>query len=752
MAHMFSEPSSRLFINQTVIPIVLLATLVLGGAGWAVLWVGARTDDVSAERQSRVVDVVVEQFKSAVAHDQESVTVWDDAVERVRAGDTEWINSNLGAWMHSYFGHDAAYILDPDDGVVLAFAGSPESPDAFGALSTVVEPLTKELRERLRAGDTSGVSDKVLSIGVSDVSVVKGRPSIVSVKPIVSDSGEIEQVPGEEYLHIALQYLDGGFDEQLGKDYFLNEMHFAWTKPLASGAASTAITSRSGASIGFLVWQPYKPGSEVLSAVAPVLISVAAIVVFGLAMLLVALRRRSMILRQSEAEVQHLATHDQLTELPNRRQFERRFDQALKSVGATGESLAVLYLDLDHFKEVNDSYGHSAGDDLLREFAERLRRFCRPSDTIGRLGGDEFGMILRYLRSDEELNDLCTQLIEMARHPFDIGHTQAFIGVSIGAVRAPFYGTDRLELTRNADTAMYHAKRSGRRAFAVFDEAMKSTIIERREIERDLRHSLKVGGQMVLHFQPLFSAKTARIVGVEALLRWNHPERGRIAPDIFIPIAEETGLIEQLGEWVLAEAVNSAKEWPLDTISVNASAIELANPAYALRVTNILMRTGFDPKRLELEVTETAFGSSSCACERNIAALREIGVRFALDDFGVGFSSLGRLHQFEVDRIKVDRSFVSGFGKANGDEAIVQAIVNLAKSAGLRTTAEGVETSGQAEYLTEIGCDELQGFLLARPMPAGDIAELLRKETAAMVVPLSVKKGNELGSGPFNSD
>jgi diguanylate cyclase (GGDEF)-like protein len=660
------------------------------------------------------------------------VTVWDDAVERVRAGDAQWISSNLGAWMHSYFGHDAAYILDPADNVVFAFADQgTQSPDAFGSLRSVVEPLAKELRESLRTGDTSGVSDKVLSIGVSDVSVVKGRPAIVSVKPIVSDSGDIVQVPGEEYLHIALQYLDGGFVQQLGQDYFLNEMHFAWTKPVVCGRASTVITSRNGASIGFLVWKPYKPGSEVLSAAAPVLFLVAAMVIFALAMLVVALRRRSMILRQSEAEVRHLASHDQLTELPNRRQFERRLDVGLQSVGTTGESLAMLYLDLDHFKEVNDSYGHSAGDELLREFAERLRRFCRPSDTIGRLGGDEFGMILRYLRSDEELNELCAQLIEMARHPFDIGGTQAFIGVSIGVAKAPMHGKDRLELTRNADTAMYHAKRSGRRAFAVFDKEMNSTILERRKIERDLRHALEVGGQMELNFQPLFSAKTSRMVGVEALVRWNHPQRGRIAPDIFIPIAEEAGLIEQLGEWVLADAISNAKEWPLDTISVNASAIELANPAYALRVTNILMTAGFDPKRLELEVTETAFGSSSRACERNMSALREIGVRFALDDFGVGFSSLGRLHQFEVDRIKVDRSFVSGFGKANGDEAIVQAIVNLAKSVGLRTTAEGVETITQADYLIEIGCDNLQGYLLSRPVPAREITELLRNDKVA---------------------
>ncbi|MDQ2633156.1 MAG: EAL domain-containing protein [Pseudomonadota bacterium] len=734
MAHVFSEPSSRLFIVRTVFPIVVLAALVLGGAGWAVLWVGARTDAVSAERQGRLVDVVVGQFKSSLAHDQESVTVWDDAVERVKAGDAEWINSNLGEWMHTYFGHDAAYVLDPADRVVFAFADkSPRDPTAFDAIRPVAQPLAAELRERLRAGDNNGVTERALTIGVSDVALVMRRPAIVSVKPIVSDSGDIEQVAGEEYLHIAVQYLDGGFDEQLGQDYFLNGMHFAWTRPTASGTASTAIVSRDGTTIGYLVWTPYKPGSEVLSAVAPVLISVAAIVMSALAMLLAALRRRSVILRKSEAEVRHLATHDQLTELPNRRQFELRLDTALKSVAKTGESLAVLYLDLDHFKEVNDSYGHAAGDELLREFAERLRRFCRPADTIGRLGGDEFGMILRYLRSDTELNDLCAQLIEMARHPFDIGGTQAFIGVSIGASKAPHHGTNRIELTRNADTAMYHAKRAGRRAFAVYDEAMNSATTERREIERDLRKALESGDQIALYFQPLYSAKTSRIVGVEALLRWTHPQHGRIAPDIFIPIAEESGLIEQLGAWALTEAVKAAKDWPLDTIAVNASASELANPAYAMRVTKALMANGFDPRRLELEVTETVFGSSSGACEQNIAALRELGVRFALDDFGVGFSSLGRLHQFEVDRIKIDRSFVGGFGNANGDEAIVQAIVNLAKSAGLQTTAEGVETSSQSDYLTEIGCDSLQGFLLSRPVPAREITELLRKDGVSVV-------------------
>ena len=289
---------------------------------------------------------------------------------------------------------------------------------------------------------------------------------------------------------------------------------------------------------------------------------------------------------------------------------------------------------------------------------------------------------------------------------------------------------ERTELTRKADIALYHAKGTGRSRYAVFGKNMDAIIQERRNIERDLRTALQTSDEIRVHYQPLYSARSQQITGVEALLRWHHPERGWIGPDIFIPVAEETGLMEALGERVLSEACGAAKGWPIKTLAVNVSAIELRNPGFAARVAHTLLSTGMEARRLELEVTESALTDNSGHCEQNVRALRELGVRIALDDFGTGFSSLGRLQQLDVDRIKIDRRFVQGCGSSGDDEAIVQAIVDLAHAKGLQITAEGVETHEQSEFLRQIGCDELQGFLLSRPVSMSDIDRIFGISTS----------------------
>lgn len=727
MHSLFSEPSRRLFLLRTVVPIFLLAIAVTALAASLLYWATREADHASIDRQHRLVQFVVSQLQSRIAHDQESVTVWDDAVVAVRGGNTpEWIDLNLGSWMNTYFGHDGAYVLDPRDRAIFAFSEgvTAEGTSAYELLRPTTAPLVDALRERMLAGGDEGLTDKILSPGVADLAVVSGRPAVVSVKPIVSDSGDIEQQPGEEYVHVAVRYLDEDFITELKRDYLLDGLRFAWQDDAAANEASAPLISSLGDTIGYFIWQPYRPGAAVLSKVAPAVLALFLITMAALGGFVSLLRKRSLKLSQSEATVRHLAHHDMLTGLPNRAQFDGRLKRALQPVRGPGESVAVLYLDLDRFKEVNDTFGHPAGDELLREFADRLRRLTRETDTVARIGGDEFLILLPGVSSPDGVEEFCQRLIETARHPFDLSSTQVFVGVSVGVALAPQDGLDPVELMRRADVAMYHAKRLGRSEFAIYADEMDSDINARRDIERDLRKALETPGQLSVHYQPLFAAGDFRIAGVEALVRWRHPERGWIPPSVFIPVAEESGLIEKLGEWVLHEACTTARDWPVDTVAVNVSAFELYNPAFAVRVANTLLSTGMNPKKLELEVTESALSDSHGACERNIAAVRDLGVRFSLDDFGTGFSSLSRLHDFTVDRIKIDRSFVAGFGKANGDEAIVQAIVDLARAIGLKTTAEGVETGPQSDFLRSIGCDELQGFLLSMPLPAGEVERL----------------------------
>ncbi|NDV89138.1 EAL domain-containing protein [Aurantimonas aggregata] len=723
----FAQPSRRLFFLKIMLP-MLAAALVLNGIVASLLWWSAsESDRVSIDRQHMLVDVVVAKIRSKIAHDQESVTVWDDAVSEVRnPGGAEWIDANLGSWMASYFGHDRAYVLNSADRPVYAFAGgSQQEPSAFETVQPQALPLVEELRSRLEAGDTEGITDRTLTLGASDLVNIDGRPAILSVKPIVSDTGDLVQVSGEEYVHVAARYLDGEFVAGLERDYLLDNLRFSWDAEVLPGWAKAALLQNDGHPLGYLVWTPFSPGSAVLWRVGPVMLGLAVASLIVMVGLLVALRRRSINLSLSEAEVRHLAHHDLLTGLANRAQLAKRFDAALGDRW-TGGNLTLIYLDLDHFKEVNDALGHPAGDELLREFSDRLRRMTTEADTVARVGGDEFVVLTRSLSSSQAVAEYCASLIETTRRPFDLEGTQVFVGASVGAVRASHPSDDREELSRRADVALYHSKRSGRSSYTLYDPQLDQAATLRRNMERDLRTALDRPGELEVHYQPLIRATDGTISGFEALLRWHHPVQGSIPPAAFIPVAEETGLILRLGAWVLQQVCTDTRGWLVETVAVNASMVELQDVHYAARVEKILLENGMAPHRLELEITESAFCERATDCEKNITHLRQLGVKFALDDFGTGFSSLGRLHSLHAERLKIDRSFVAGFGTDKGDEAIVQAIVDLAQAVGMMTTAEGVETSEQRDLLAAMGCDQLQGFLLSRPLPAREIEQLLR--------------------------
>ncbi len=713
---------------RTALPIILSALAAALLVAVVLVWSCLKADGISIARQESLADLVLSQVQSAVAHDQESATVWDDAVRQVQRPDAaQWIDSNLGSWMHTYFGHDSAYLLDGADRPIYAFTdGATAKASAYEQVARSVAPLIAELRGKLRNSDTSEINDRVRSPGVTDVAVIDGHPGVISIKPLVSDTGEVKQAPGSEYLHVAVRYLDGSFLSDLKRDYLFNGMRFSWTGEPSSGETSLALHSRAGLPVGYFIWQPSRPGTAVMAFMAPVLTIMLIVVAVALTFLINRLWKRSITLQASEARVQHLASHDPLTGLPNRAMFNNRLDEALAASDRRRNVAAVLYLDLDRFKQVNDTLGHPTGDELIRQFASRLLKVIRADDLIARIGGDEFTVIVAGTQEVTVVEALCNRIIQAVSQPFDIDGNHISVGVSIGVAMSPEDGTERTELTRKADIALYHAKSAGRGRFAIFGKDMDAIIQERRAIEDDLRRALKDGNGIEVFYQPLYSAQDRQVTGVEALARWRHPERGWIAPAVFIPVAEDAGLIEKLGEFVLRKACQTAAAWPIDKIAVNASAIELRNPLYAVKVANVLLSCGMNPRQLEIEVTESTLTDEAGACETNIKALRELGVRIALDDFGTGFSSMSRLQKLDVDRIKIDRSFVQGFGQSGSDEAIVQAIVALAKATGLKTTAEGVETLEQGEYLKQIGCDDIQGFLMSKPVAEDEMDRMLR--------------------------
>ncbi|WOH47321.1 EAL domain-containing protein [Bradyrhizobium sp. sBnM-33] len=428
--------------------------------------------------------------------------------------------------------------------------------------------------------------------------------------------------------------------------------------------------------------------------------------------------------RRAEERITHLAHYDALTDLPNRTLFHERLKRELSYV-APNRQLAVLYIDIDEFKSVNDSLGHMIGDELLKSVAASLAACARRSDFVARLGGDEFAIVQTGIEDIDDVMKLVSRIFEAIRSPYQcLGH-QVTTDASIGIALAPQDGSDIDQILKNADLAMYAAKAAGRRTYRFFEPDMEAEVRARRSLEMDLRQALVDGGFEV-YYQPCLSLQTNAITGCEALVRWRHPQRGMISPAEFVPLAEDTGLINQLGEWVLTAACKEAASWPGHVrLVVNVSPVQFRSGTLALKVMAALAASGLAADRLELEITEAVLIRDDEAALAVLHDLRTIGVRIALDDFGTGYSSLSYLQRFPFDKIKIDRCFITDIAEPEGSSCIVEAVVNIAAERHMTTTAEGVETEQQRELLRELGCSEMQGYLFSAPKPAAEIRPLL---------------------------
>ena len=430
--------------------------------------------------------------------------------------------------------------------------------------------------------------------------------------------------------------------------------------------------------------------------------------------------------RRADAEIARLALFDSLTGLANRQRMRMSLDQALVQSNGLARSSSLFLLDLDRFKAVNDTLGHQVGDALLKQVGQRLLRSVGDAGLVGRLGGDEFQVVLPGEINRERLADLAREIIASLSQPYFIEGSSITIGCSVGVALAPEHGTDAETLIRNADLALYAAKADGRGIHRFFREELLVGAQSRKLLEDDLRHAL-AQDQFHVAYQPVVSTKTERIVGYEALLRWDHPTRGAVSPAEFIPVAEDCGLIEAIGEWVLRTACMEAATWPGDVrVAVNVSPIQFANPALPTIVTSALAKSGISPARLELEITEGVFLNEDESSEQMFKMLKGVGVRLALDDFGTGYSSLGYLKKAPFDKIKIDQSFVKGAAiPGNRNAAIIQAIVALADTLGMETTAEGVELQDEITLVRNLGCSHIQGFIYGKPARAPEVLNQL---------------------------
>jgi len=431
--------------------------------------------------------------------------------------------------------------------------------------------------------------------------------------------------------------------------------------------------------------------------------------------------------RRAEQQIAHMARHDALTDLPNRVLLREQLEHELKRV-KRGEIIAMLCLDLDHFKSVNDTLGHPIGDELLKLVADRLRGCTREPDTIARLGGDEFAIIMTQLRQPSDAAVLARRIRASISRPYQVDGHQIISDISIGISIAPIDGTEPDQLLKNADMALYGAKGDGRGTYRFFEAEMDKRMKERRDLEMDLRQAL-ANGEFELHYQPLVNLQTNEITAFEALLRWHHPAKGLISPADFIPIAEETGLIVSIGEWVLRTACKETANWPDHVkVAVNLSPAQLKTKNLVSIVKDALADCGMAPERLQLEITETMLMQNTFATLAMLHELRKLGVQIAMDDFGTGYSSLSYLRSFPFDKIKIDRSFIQDLANGAEPRAIVHAVAGLAKCLNMISTAEGVETQQQLDTLQAVGCTEMQGYLFSKAKPADEIVALFRSQ------------------------
>ncbi|QEL21212.1 EAL domain-containing protein [Bosea sp. F3-2] len=526
----------------------------------------------------------------------------------------------------------------------------------------------------------------------------------------------------ETLFLIAYRHISTSLLAELSDRYRVADIRLVSAQP-GDRLNGLALRGPDGTASGWLSWTPARPGDVMLHRFLWALIAVA--LLFSAIFIFVVQRLRAAAgqIELRERQIQRLAGQDELSLLPNRRSFDLTLDQTLADLQRDGQGLAVMLIDLDRFKAVNDTYGHTAGDELIRQVAARLVSATQAGGTVARIGGDEFG-IIQTQATPAGCTALAERILARLTEPFIVMGIEVTIGCSIGIAMAPRDGKDREMLLRLADTALYQSKNSGRNRFAFFETQMNRSLQLKRMVEDDLRRAIE-NDELTLHYQPQVSVDGSTVVGVEALVRWPHPVHGMIPPSDFIAIAEERGLIMPLSEWVLRRACIEARRWSGVRLAVNVSPIQFRHKDFVANVIRIIEETDFDPAQLELELTEGVLIEDADAAETAMMDIRAHGVGLALDDFGTGYSSLIYLRRFAFDKIKIDRSFLE-YMEATGESAIlVHSMAHLGRALGLRVCAEGVETAEQHRFLQAIGCHELQGFLFSKAVPAHEIDRLL---------------------------
>ncbi|MCZ7469414.1 bifunctional diguanylate cyclase/phosphodiesterase [Agrobacterium sp. O3.4] len=660
-------------------------------------------------------------FREQLGATLNDYAAWDDAAEYVYAPDRfDWIASNYGDMTVNNDLFDTAVVLDEAGGVRMAYQnGKPVTwaPDAYFAAGL------EEMIERVRAM-RPGITSQVTGFVKTDDGVAATGVALVRLK-----SGALPPVGAERRYLIFARHLKQAMVDKLARNYVIDGLELQY------GDAPTAnhvdIVNPLGDVLARLVWRSHLPGDVSFHEARPVVFTALGIAgTFFLVLLIIGSATLDR-LKADEAAAREEALRDRLSGLSNRAGLFARLNRMVGKARHDRTDIKLLYLDLDGFKEINDSYGHAAGDRLIKGVAAALRVLVPEGAVLARLGGDEFAIAIQGNDVWSEGRKLCLALLELFTEPFSIGERVASIGCSIGTSVSRAGDINGEELLRRADMAMYQAKENGRGRYVSYELKMDALREEKLQLEADLRCAI-LNDEITVVYQPVVNAATRCITGVEALARWQRPGHGFVPPDIFIAAAETSGLIDRLGLMVLHKACETARQWPSIKLSVNISPVQFRNPAFSGHVADILAATQTPSERLRLEMTEGYFIQHPERAGAAIDKLKQLGLHIALDDFGAGFASVGYLRRFGFDRMKIDRSLVVALEHGGRSLEMLQATVALAKSLDIPVTAEGIETEEQAAILHLCGCDELQGYLFSKPVAAEDITIMVEAQNAPL--------------------